>query len=146
MKTERLGANPCMLTVETFLRRLLNTVCSFLVLSTYLWGGCVSCEQFFMVPAAKDDCCKHGKCKRSSQSDPKPSQSSEPERSCATMPFSHQDTDTTLAAVAPDLPVRIIPADELFSSNDARWQRSPYFDPLSGSPPDLVVLTGSFLI
>lgn len=135
-----------MLAVESFVRRLLNTVCSFLVLATYLWGGCVSCEQFFMVPGAKDDCCKHGKCKQSSQSDQKKSQSSESVRSCATMPFSHQDTNTTLAAVALDLPVRVIPANELLSSNDVRWQRAPHFDPLADSPPDLVLLTGSFLI
>lgn len=127
-------------------RRLLNTVCCFLVLATYLWGGCVSCEQFFMVPGAKDDCCKHGKCKQSSQSGQKESQSSEAERSCATMPFAHQDSDTTLAAVALDLPVRLIPAAELFSFNDVRWQRVPHFDPLADSPPDLVLLTGSFLI
>lgn len=129
------------------MRRSLNTLCSLLVFATYLWGGCVSCEQFFMVPGAADDCCKHGKCKDTQQSNPERSRPAQPERACATMPFAHQqDTGSTLGMLAADLPVSNVPAAELVSLHESRWQPRAYFDPLADSPPDLVVLTGSFLI
>lgn len=129
------------------MRRCLHTLCSLLVLATYLWGGCVSCEQFFMVPGAADDCCKHGKCEETQQSDPARPQPTQPERVCTTMPFAHQQhTVSTLAMIAADLPVNKVPAAELISLHESRWQARDHFDPLADSPPDLVLLTGSFLI
>lgn len=131
------------------MRNCFHILCSLLVLATYLWGGCTSCEQFFMIPGgAKHDCCKHGKCTETpQQSKSDVSQSSQPERECATMPFSHQqDAGSTLAAITADLPVYTVPATELFSLSESHWQLRADFDPLADSPPDLVVLTGSFLI
>ncbi len=130
------------------MRRSFNLLCSLLVLATYLWGGCVSCEQFFMVPGATDDCCKHGKCKQTShQSDRERSRSSQSDRACNTMPFAHQqDIESALASVAADLTVSTVPAAELYALQGSPWLPQLDFDPLADSPPDLVVLTGSFLI
>lgn len=131
---------------ESFvIRRCFNILCSLLVLATYLWGGCVSCEQFFMVPGAKSDCCKHGKCKQTSQSETQQSRSSQSERACATMPFSNQgETSSTFVAVPVDAPIRVVPASELSWMGDPRWLTLPNFDPFADSPPDLVLLTSSF--
>ena len=37
---------------RTVQRILSNSFCSLVLLVSYLWGGCVSCEQFFMLPGS----------------------------------------------------------------------------------------------
>lgn len=58
------------------IRTLFNLLLSALMIATLLWGGCVSCPQFFMFPTAKKDCCKAGHCER-----PKSQPVSKPARS-----------------------------------------------------------------
>src|SRR5438067_10242355 len=40
------------------LRTISNFGMSFLLAVTLLWGGCLSCSQYFMFPNAKAGCCK----------------------------------------------------------------------------------------
>ena len=136
------------LLVGTRLKRFLHTLSLFLVLATYLWGGCVSCKQFFMLPGAADDCCQHGKCKRTSpESSSQRSRSEQVQRECLTMPFAHHPQDDgAIAIVFVDLPADAIPAAELLTSDCRHSQQRVYFDPVADSPPDLVVQTASFLI
>src|SRR3954452_6539425 len=51
---------------RTVLRTITNSLLSVLVIATFMWGGCVSCEQYFMFPGAQQKpCCnKSGKCER----------------------------------------------------------------------------------
>ena len=39
-------------------RILPNTITSLLLMASYLWGGCVSCDEFFMSQRSKSHCCK----------------------------------------------------------------------------------------
>ncbi|MGH9657774.1 MAG: hypothetical protein ACRD96_04465 [Bryobacteraceae bacterium] len=117
-----------------------------LVLATYLWGGCVSCEQFFMLPGSADDCCQDGKCKETSEENSLPDP---PQRDCATMPLVHQqlqDSGSVIAALILSVPVHTLPAADLFTLHDGPWRPRRYFDPVAESRPDLVILTASFLI
>ena len=40
-----------------------NSCWSLLLVVSYLWGGCVSCQQFFMPLASKGHCCDTRRCK-----------------------------------------------------------------------------------
>lgn len=109
---------------------------SFLILllnCTLMFGGCVSCPQFFMTPGATD-CCKAGKCERS--------QNVPVKKDCQRMPVVpsgerqvHIDlalTPVTLSAVEVDL-----------RSIDAPLVA---IDVVEHSPPDLSLLNSSLLI
>jgi hypothetical protein len=118
-------------------RALFRSLLSAVTAATLLWGGCVSCPQFFMFPTAKKDCCKAGKCEKS-----KPHKSA-PEKACNRMPLGthgfvqvHADLPATIVAAA-DLPGQLPP------------DTSPAFTtpaPVEHSPPDLHVLNATFLI
>ena len=62
------------------MRRIFGSFLILLLNCTLLFGGCVSCPQFFMLPGAAD-CCKAGKCERSKQTPLK--------RDCKRMPLAH---------------------------------------------------------
>ena len=50
---------------SSVLRAVSSSFLSLLLLVTLMWGGCISCPQFFMVPKAEKSCCDEaGKCKR----------------------------------------------------------------------------------
>ena len=110
---------------------------SFLIVllnCTLMFGGCVSCPQFFMMPGATD-CCKAGKCERSNNAPVK--------RDCQRMPLAHSGEQVVhiglalIPAALPSLePARLIRAD------------APPLDTvaLAHSPPDLTILNSTFLI
>src|SRR5437773_8606441 len=55
------------------LRSIASSVLSLLVVAAFLWGGCVSCQQFFMFPGKRQQCCnKSGQCERPGKNSPKP--------------------------------------------------------------------------
>src|SRR5215831_11121117 len=55
------------------LRSIASSVLSLLLMATFLWGGCVSCEQYFMFPGKHQPCCnKSGQCERPGKNSPKP--------------------------------------------------------------------------
>lgn len=126
------------------MKHLLHTMCVLLMLATYFWGGCVSCSQFFMFSAKADNCCKHGKCKQSKES----SQTSQnADRECSTLPFAGQQhqSDIAITAAIAFAPVETLTPSNLFAYA-TRLRPHESVDPLRVSPPDLVILTGSFLI
>lgn len=54
------------------LRAVSNLLLSGFMIATLLWGGCVSCSQFFMFPRASKGCCnKAGQCERPGSTAPK---------------------------------------------------------------------------
>ena len=112
-------------------RTVFNTLCTLLLLAGYLWGGCVSCEQFFMAPGSDGHCCQAGKCKRPAQ---------QTQQDCETMPLIHVwalDSHSQIAVAFADRPLQIV---------DAGYQPLNYFDPVAYSPPDLRILNASLLI
>ena len=111
--------------------------------ATLLWGGCISCPQFFMFgsPAAKSKCCKKaGKCERS-----QPNQNAADVKECKRMPLEPQgslqlDGALAVAELPPGIgrfprPLAIAPTPP-----DLRLHA------LDHSPPDFQSLHATFLI
>jgi len=120
-------------------RALTNSFFSLLLLASLLWGGCVSCEQFFMF--SKTDCCHKDKC---GTTDPRTA----PEN-CATMPLIHvweSGAHSEIAAVFASLPTCTADAVNPLLPQGERWQLDLNFDPLDASSPGLPVLNASLLI
>ena len=117
-------------------RALANSILSLLLLTTLVWGGCISCEQYFMFGGAKRCCAPNGQCKTKV---PAPQSS---DGKCKQIAFDHQksvDLHIELAIVAVvniDLPARAV---ELLE----RRQGAELIEP---SPPDLQILHSIFLI
>src|SRR4030095_2022420 len=76
------------------LRTIANSLLSLLVVATFMWGGCVSCEQYFMFPGKQQpSCCnKSGQCERPGKTPTKPEKqdcnplASRPRRECSSSP------------------------------------------------------------
>ena len=117
-------------------RALASSLLSVLLLTTLLWGGCISCEQFFMFPGAKSCCQANGRC------DTKRPQQSQAGRDCKQIAFEHQrsaDVDLYLPEVA------VLPSDvpPLVAE---RLTRPSGLSRIYPSPPDLQALHSTFLI
>ena len=113
-----------------------SSLLSLLLLSTLVWGGCISCEQYFMWPGAAGCCSPDGHCKSKT---PTPRSA---DRECKQIAFDHQKSAglhvelPIISVVKIDLPVRAGEALE-------PWRGEKPVDP---SPPDLQVLNSTFLI
>lgn len=116
-------------------RAFASSLWSLLLLTTLIWGGCLSCEQYFMWPGAKSCCSPDGHCKTKT-----PPQNSD--RECKQIAFDHHksvDIHIELPIVNVikiDLPVTTVAALK-------RWHGTNLIEP---SPPDLQVLNSTFLI
>ncbi len=117
-------------------RAISNSLLSLLLLVTLIWGGCVSCEQYFMFGGAKSCCSPNGHCKTKNS----PSQNSE--RACKQIAFDHHKAVdfhidlTAMGSVKIEPPLLRVEARE-------HWRRG---DPAEPSPPDLQILHSTFLI
>lgn len=116
-------------------RACANALLSLLLLTTLVWGGCISCEQYFMWQGGKSCCSPSGHCKTKT-----PQQSSK--RECNQIAFDHHKsidfhTDLPIIAAAKiELPVRTVEPLEA-------WHAASLIEP---SPPDLQILNSTFLI
>jgi hypothetical protein len=118
------------------LRATSNLLLSALMMATLLWGGCVSCPQYFMFPTAKKDCCKSGHCERSE------SQKGTPGRECNRMAFGVHG----FVEVHAELPTAIIPANDLVRPVIVVSTAAMTPELVEHSPPELQVLNSLFLI
>jgi len=118
------------------LRTISNSLTALLLMASYLWGGCISCEQFFMLPGSKSDCCDRNKCKKS----PKQSKPERSQQDCQTMPL-EQASGSHLAGIAPPSVAVDIDSDLRVFQN-----AEPILDPIADSPPDLPILNASLLL
>jgi hypothetical protein len=110
---------------------------SLLMLCTLLWGGCISCEQFFMVGSAAKKCCApDGHCK--SRSDPTRSDVS---RECKQIAIEHSSF-LDHSVVPPSSPHTQAIALPSVKSVGHVWA----FGVIEPSPPDLQTLHSTFLI
>jgi hypothetical protein len=124
---------------DVVIRSIANSVLSLVVLATFLWGGCVSCEQYFMFPGKHQPCCnKSGQCERPGKTSPTPEK-----QDCNRLPFERTATLHVLPMPA-ILPASVAPAAPQLSHVLARLCAFEIlFDP---SPPDLQALNVTFLI
>jgi hypothetical protein len=110
------------------------------MVATLLWGGCISCPQFFMFPTdkAERNCCKkNGECDRPTKTDTA--------KECKRMPLEPQEVSSAHAELAVPVVVAsavIIPL-VLEVSATAPHPEAPI---LEHSPPDLNVLNSTFII
>lgn len=118
------------------LRAVTNSLLSLLLLTMLVWGGCISCEQYFMFGGAKSCCAPDGHCT------PKAPTSKGSERECNQIAFDHHrqvDSHIELpivAAIQIELPVRAAERPELRADANS----------IEPSPPDLQILHSTFLI
>lgn|SRR5581483_7592724 len=118
-------------------RALASSLLSLLLVTTLVWGGCVSCEQYFMFGGAKDCCAPDGHCKSKV-----PGQKT-PGRACHQIAFDHhRHADLSVCLPAPVvghiLPVQFTP-ERAAIQLDASRRVEP-------SPPDLQILHSTFRI
>jgi hypothetical protein len=114
-----------------------NSLLSLLMLATLVWGGCISCDEYFMWPGAKSCCSPNGHCKtKKSETPPKQN------RECKQIAFDHHkaiDHQIELPLVAR---IEIALPHRSFTE----WERWHGFNPIEPSPPDLLALHSTFLI
>jgi hypothetical protein len=117
-------------------RTIASSLLSLLLLTVLVWGGCVSCEQYFMWPGAKSCCAADGHCKKKTPTEKNAG------RECKQIAFEHQRS----VDLPVDLPMVVVPVCELPLRTAARtavWRCTAEIEP---SPPDLQVLHSTFLI
>ena len=115
--------------IKPVLRTLANSLLSLMMVVTLMWGGCISCPQFFMFPSAKKSCCnKSGQCERPVKTAPL--------KECKQIPLELQPS----AHIHFDLPPALTPVAVSLLTTQLL---SPSVDP---SPPDLNLLNSIFLI
>src|SRR4051812_9726847 len=121
------------------MKALASSFLSLLMLATFLWGGCISCPQFFMFSGKTEKgCCKkNGRCERTSKNTPL--------KECRRMPLEPQVNsfghgDIALAAITTDGAV-VSPQAEVSATTP--YSEIPLF---THSPPDLTLLYSTFLI
>jgi hypothetical protein len=117
-------------------RAFASSLLSLLLLTTLVWGGCISCEQYFMFSGAKSCCSPDGHCKTK-----KPPTKQNPARECAQIPFDHHKSidhhiDLPFIGAAVEIVVPV-------SAVESVWHGFSLVEP---SPPDLQVLHSTFLI
>ena len=117
------------------LRALSSSLLSLLLVTTFLWGGCVSCEQYFTFGQSHGCCNPDGHCKS------KVPAKNGSGRDCKQIAFDHQKGidlhfDLAVATESIALPVANIELSQ-------HWCDTLPFDP---SPPDFQALHSTFLI
>jgi hypothetical protein len=121
------------------LRTFASATLSLLMLTTLLWGGCMSCDQFFMVGSAAKKCCApDGHCKRRSDHS-----KSDPSKECKQLAMEHSNfLDHTFAPVPSPQVAPAIAEPMAEHRGGFVW----VFDSVEPSPPDLQALHSTFLI
>ena len=119
------------------MRALYSSLLSLLLVTTLVWGGCISCDQYFSFGNSHGCCNPNGHCKRTG-----PSQKSGSDRECKLIAFDKQKpigVHFALPAVLADAVAPLVASPPaLAQSRDAI--------PADTSPPDLQVLNSVFLV
>ncbi len=118
-------------------RSIANSLLSLLMLATLVWGGCMSCDDYFMWKGAKSCCSPNGHCK-TKQSPSKQKAG----RECSQIAFDHHKTIVHHIALPVVAAVEMAPPLPVVESVK-RWYGFSLVEP---SPPDLQVLHSTFLI
>jgi hypothetical protein len=117
-------------------RAFASSLFSVLLLITLVWGGCISCERYFMFGGAKSCCSPNGHCKT------KPSPSQNTDRQCKQIAFNHHKSlDLHI-----DLPIFAVVKVELPMPTVEALEYCRGAHMVEPSPPDLQILHSTFLI
>jgi len=121
-----------------------NSCWSLLLVVSYLWGGCVSCQQFFMLPGSKGHCCEAQRCKKPAE---KPTKTAP--QDCQTMPLelsSAVHSCSNLMTPLWTMEVSTSPVADIIHFARSQARAAIEFDPTAGSPPDIPVIGAALLI
>ena len=125
-------------------RACFSSMLSALMTLTLLWGGCISCDQFFMFPQSKTDCCKKDVCEKPSKHAPAKTNPTNCEKMALDLHGNgNARSDATAKLI---LPAVELPALDGLILPVTPCGHPPAFRPITGSPPDLSILNSSFLI
>jgi hypothetical protein len=120
------------------IRALFSSALSFLLIVTLMWGGCISCPQFFMFPTVEKSCCrKSGQCERPAKN--------APVKECKRMPLEPQGFTSAHAELA----AAVLPVNSFYLLRvltPARVVICTETPQVEHPPPDLNVLNSTFLI
>jgi hypothetical protein len=122
-----------------------NSCWSLLLVVSYLWGGCISCQQFFMFPGSKGHCCEARRCKNPAKKSTDRAGSQTPQ-DCQTMPLERSSAAHSHTDLAARLTVVSIPATDVIELARSHAKAAIDFDPTAGSPPDIPVIDAALLI
>ena len=120
------------------LRTLANIGLALLLVVTLVWGGCVSCSQYFMFANSRAGCCN-------------------PTGHCGKTPTTPASKDCHIQALAltktdgassqPSLPAVAVPVMTVAAIQSSAFPTRPLeFFPIQASPPDLCLLHSVFRI
>lgn len=129
-------------------RALLNALSSFLLVASYLWGGCVSCDQFFMLPGSKGQCCEKRRCKNPAKKSSDRTGSTATQQDCQTMPLERSSSahSSDFAAPLSAIAVSAGPAADLIDLTFSQARAVADFDLAAGSLPDIPLTNSALLI
>ena len=125
-----------------------NSFWSLLLVVSYLWGGCVSCEQFFMWPGSKGHCCETRRCKNPAKNSTDRSESQATQRDCQTMPLERSSAghSSDFAASHSTIAVSAGPTADLIDLTYGQAKAIIEIDFTAGSPPDIPLTNSALLI
>ena len=123
-----------------------NSCWSLLLVVSYLWGGCISCPQFFMLPGSKGHCCEAQRCKTPAKKSTDRAGSQTTPQECQTMPLERSSAAHSHSDVAAQLADISVPATDWIELARSHARAAVEFDPSAGSPPDLPVMGAALLI
>jgi hypothetical protein len=116
---------------------LINSLLSLLLLLTFSWGGCVSCEQFFMFAGSQSCCAGDGHCKKTTPAKRTSSQD------CKQLAFEHHNgIDHQIHSPAMISTWRAVTT--ISTAEILRYTAE--LNAIDTSPPDRQALNSTFLI
>jgi len=123
-----------------------NSCWSLLLVVSYLWGGCISCQQFFMLPGGKGHCCEARRCKNPAKKSTDRTGSQTAPQDCQTMPLERTSVAHSHSDLAARLTVVPVPATDHIELARSHALAALEFDPMAGSPPDIPVMGAALLL
>ena len=123
-----------------------NSCWSLLLVMSYLWGGCISCQQFFMLPGSKGPCCEARRCKNPVKKNTDRAGSQTTPQDCQTMPLERTSAAHSHSDLALRLPAVPFPATDFVELAQSHTRSTLAFDPTAASPPDIPVIGAALLI
>ena len=123
-----------------------NSCWSLLLVVSYLWGGCISCPQFFMLPGSKGHCCEAQRCKNPAKKSTDRAGSKTTPQDCQTMPMERSSAAHSHSDVAARLTDISVPATDYIELARSHAWAAVEFDPTAGSPPDIPVMGAALLL
>jgi hypothetical protein len=123
-----------------------NSCWSLLLVISYLWGGCISCQQFFMFPGSKGHCCEERRCKNPVKKSTDRAGSQTMPQDCQTMPLERTSATHSHSDLAARLAVVPGPATNFIELALSHAKAAIEFDPTAASPPDIPVIDAALLI